>query len=185
MTLGEYTAGYLKAIEVVLKHEGGYSDHPNDPGGATNFGITQRTFDAYQRDRGGPTYPVRNLKHPEVLAFYHAVFWTPMGLDRLPPEVALLVLDGAVNSGPRAGTLFAQRAYNIMRPTGWDEIKEDGVIGPNTRSALTKAYGNAPKALLTCMLGERYLHFSVLVRRDDKFRSFMRGWANRLDALRG
>ncbi len=103
------------ALAFVLRWEGGYSDHPQDPGGATNYGITQRTYDAWRKRQGLPTRPVREISMEEVQAIYRDRYWKPLPARyaEKDPALALALFDFAVNSG--VGT--ARRA---LREAGGD-----------------------------------------------------------------
>lgn len=90
---------FERALAFVLRWEGGYSDHPDDPGGATNYGITQATYDVWRRSNGLPTRPVREISMDEVRAIYRTRYWEPIRGDELPPPLALATFDLAVNSG--------------------------------------------------------------------------------------
>lgn len=87
------------ALSHVLAYEGGYVDHPSDPGGATNRGVTQGTYDAYRADNGWPKQPVRNISDDEVADIYRTRYWDAIGADELPPALAFVVFDSAVNHG--------------------------------------------------------------------------------------
>jgi lysozyme family protein len=90
---------FSKALDFVLQWEGGFVNHPKDPGGATNKGITRATFSKYV----GRPVSISELKSiaPEtVRAIYRRDYWNAIGADALPPGVDLLAFDIAVNSGP-------------------------------------------------------------------------------------
>lgn len=86
-------------LAVVLKHEGGYVDHPRDPGGATNLGVTIGTLRAW-RGRAVTKAEVKALTVADVTPIYRANYWNAVGGDGLPAGVDLAVFDPAVNSGP-------------------------------------------------------------------------------------
>lgn len=91
---------FRSALDQVLRWEGGYVDHPQDPGAATNYGITQATYDAWRRQHGLATLPVLQISPEDVRAIYHDHYWLKAGCDQLdPPALALVVFDAAVNSG--------------------------------------------------------------------------------------
>lgn len=91
--------GFARALTRVLRYEGGYSDHPDDPGGATNQGITQRTYDAWRDRHGVERQSVKHITPQEVEGIYHANYWLKAGCDQLPPAVAAATFDAAVHSG--------------------------------------------------------------------------------------
>lgn len=95
-------------LAVTLKWEGGYSNHPDDPGGPTMRGIIQREYDAWRKKQGKSKRPVRQLEEAELRAIYRTEYWDAMGCDGLPAGLDLCVFDAAVNSGVgRAKTWLA------------------------------------------------------------------------------
>ena len=104
-----------RALAFVLRWEGGYSDHPEDPGGATNMGITQGTYDAWRKRRGLPPRPVREITREEVAAIYRERYWAPLGCDKLPADLALMVFDCAVNQGPAKARELLERSGGDWR----------------------------------------------------------------------
>lgn len=115
------TGAFRSALDFVLRWEGGYSDHPLDPGGATNYGVTQATFDAYRRKAGLPTRSVRDINRAEVEDIYFEGYWLRSGCEQItPPALALCVFDAAVNSGVGAalrwlGETRDWREFNAIR----------------------------------------------------------------------
>src|ERR1017187_2238655 len=91
---------FLKhALPTVLQFEGGYSDDPNDPGGATNFGITHYDYDQYRKSNGEPHQDVRNITQTEVVDIYRNKYWVGVNGDSLPYPIDWLQFDCAVNMG--------------------------------------------------------------------------------------
>jgi lysozyme family protein len=88
------------ALKAVLVHEGGYVNHPKDPGGATNKGVTQKTYDNSRRKWGYPTRSVRFITDAEIGVIYRIQYWDAVKGDELPSGVDYAVFDFAVNSGP-------------------------------------------------------------------------------------
>lgn len=116
---------YDECLPRILKHEGGYVNHPRDPGGATNKGVIQRTYDSYNRRQGRKPKNVRNITDAEVAAIYEQQYWQPTGA-RLPSGLDYVAFDAGVNSGPRQGNKWLQRAL---------KVSADGVIGAQTVKA--------------------------------------------------
>ena len=81
---------FEEAVEKVLAHEGGFVDHPSDPGGATNFGISQRAY---------PDLDIKNLTREKAIEIYHRDYWVACGCHHLSDRLAYVVFDAAVNSG--------------------------------------------------------------------------------------
>lgn len=88
---------------VTGKWEGGWSDHPADPGGKTMYGITETRWHEYQDKMGLKRTPVRNITMAQALKFYRSEFWLACGADKLFPGVDLAVYDASVNSGVSRG----------------------------------------------------------------------------------
>lgn len=108
------------ALKHVLQHEGGYVNHPKDPGGATNRGVTQRVYDAYRDRSGASRRSVRAITADEVADIYKRQYWDAIRGDDLPSGLDYAVFDYAVNSGPR------RAAQDLQRELG---VNVDGVIG--------------------------------------------------------
>src|SRR5215212_9684838 len=97
------SAAFQASLPFILRWEGGYVNHPADPGGATNKGVTQRVYDDWRVRRGMPARDVRQIMDDEVHAIYEAGYWTPPHCDLLPRPLDLVQFDTAVNMGPRPG----------------------------------------------------------------------------------
>lgn len=154
---------YPACLGVVLKEEGGFSNHPRDPGGATRFGITRATL-AHWRGRPATVGDVRLLTKAEAAAIYEARYWRPVHGDELPPGVDLALFDLAVNSGPG-------RALNILQAALGQ--KQDGVVGRKTLAALAAAEA----AGLVRELSRRRLVFLMGL---PTWPVFGRGWSGRV-----
>lgn len=121
---------YAKCLAQVLKYEGGYVDHPQDPGGPTNKGITQAVYDAWRKRNQQPTQSVRYINDTEVGAIYRQEYWDKISGDDLPSGIDFAVFDYAVNSG------VSRAAKTLQGVVG---VTQDGQIGPQTIQA-TKTY---------------------------------------------
>ena len=84
------SVGFEPAVELILKHEGGYVNHPDDPGGETNFGIAKRSY---------PNLEIDKLSEDDAKRIYKEDYWDKVRGDQLHPAVALMVFDTAVNMG--------------------------------------------------------------------------------------
>jgi lysozyme family protein len=111
---------FLKVIDRVLGHEGGYVDDPTDPGGETNWGISKRSY---------PKVDIKNLTRNQAIAIYYRDFWLPIKGDSVSDGAAHQLMDGAVNSGPREAIRFLQRAVGVA---------DDGHFGPISLEAMRK-----------------------------------------------
>jgi lysozyme family protein len=150
---------FLTAFEKLLKHEGGYSDHRDDPGGKTRYGVTE----AVAREVG---YRGNMRELPLELAqrIYKDRYWDAVQAENLPPDVRYIVFDGAVNSGVSQSAKWLQRACGV---------KDDGVIGTQTIRA---ANALSPDGLKRKILAQRLRFMATL----SNWPAFGRGWANRI-----
>jgi len=99
---------YTQSLQRTLKWEGGYSNNPKDPGGATMRGVTKRVYDAFRHRNGLPIRDVREISPLEIQAIYQPEYWDAAGCSRLPPGVDLVTFDAAVNSGVRRSLSWLQ-----------------------------------------------------------------------------
>lgn len=156
-------ASFAPALKLILKHEGGYVDHPLDPGGATNRGITRATLAGY-RGRPVSKAEVMALSEREAGAIYRKLYWNAISADELPAGVDLVVFDAAVNSGPGRAVRWLQIALGVA---------PDGVIGPRTISAAGQADANK----LIRAFSRQRLGF---LQRLSTWPTFGRGWSRRV-----
>lgn len=103
-----------EGLEFVGKWEGGYVDHPNDPGGATNRGVTQRTYDAWRKSKGQPTRSVKELTKDEEVLIYYELYWSKAGCSELDYPMNIAVFDTAVNCGVGRATHWLKKAADVM-----------------------------------------------------------------------
>jgi lysozyme family protein len=158
---------YDACLAHVLKNEGGYVDHPEDPGGATNMGITIGTLRSW-RKRPVTKADVKALKLPEVATIYRANYWDAVQGDKLPAGLDLVAFDAAVNSGTSRGAKWLQRAL---------DVNPDGRIGPQTILAAQNADPvNTINRALTYRMD--------FVRGLGTWATFGKGWTRRMDGVR-
>jgi lysozyme family protein len=100
-------------LSVTLKWEGGYSNHPDDPGGPTMKGVIQREYDAWRKRLGNHPRPVRQIGEDELREIYRGEYWDAMGCDDLPTGMDLCVFDAAVNSGVGRAKAWLTSAQDI------------------------------------------------------------------------
>ena len=174
-------ASFEAAIEFTLQHEGAYSKHPHDKGGATLFGIASASWpDVYVE----VMRLYREGKRDEALArakeFYRQNFWNARPFSRIESQpVATLAFDMHVNHSMRAAGRLVQRAANALSHGQYSALTEDGIVGPKTVRRLNALARRYQQALIAALCSERYAYFKSLTKRDHRQRSFMRGWANR------
>ena len=153
-------------LAFTLRAEGGFSDHPADPGGATNMGITRATL-AGVRGHAVSSAEVRALTRAEAADIYRSMYWRVVRGDELPAGVDLVVFDHAVNSGPKAAIRSLQGALGF---------KQDAVL---SRRCVIAAQGADAAALVRQLCSAR-LNF---LRRLSTWLVFRRGWTARMEAL--
>ena len=176
-----------KAILALMKREGGFVDHPNDRGGATNYGITQRV--AVEHGYRGS---MRDL--PQTLAekIYLKTYWHAMKLDEISaraPALAITMLDYGVHSGTKRAGRQLQEVLNVLSNNGrrWDAIEIDGCIGTQTlraMDAILKLRGVSSGYTLASTINALRLAWLVdLARRDVSQQAFAQGWIDRVVRL--
>ena len=158
----------VATVERILRREGGWSDHPDDRGGMTNYGITLATLKSL--DPNATPDVLRNLTKEEASGILLQVYWVETGFSRLwvSEPLAELLLDTAVHSGGPNAVRMLQRAVSV---------DSDGIIGPITEEAVKRL--NGPH-LMALVVSERMLWLANLVSMDPSQGVFLRGWTRRL-----
>lgn len=160
-------SNFRNSLSLVLAHEGGYVNHPADPGGATNQGITQRVYDAYRRYHGYKLQSVADIKNSEVSDIYNKNYWRLVRGDSLPCGIDYAVFDFAVNSGVNRALKYLQRLVGV---------DPDGVIGLITLNAVETANRNNEEALISQYCANRM----AFLRSLPTFSVFGKGWTRRV-----
>lgn len=151
-------------VNRVLGSEGGYVNHPNDPGGETNWGITKRTALS-----SGYHGSMHSMTKAQAIEIYRKQFWERYQLNRLDGAISFQVFDAAINHGWGNAVRMLQRAVGAA---------DDGIIGPVTLSKVNA--GNTARVVMS-FNAERLNFYTKL----STFKTFGRGWTNRVaDNLR-
>ncbi len=149
-------------LDVTLEFEGGWADHPKDPGGATMKGVTLTTFRRYVR--GATKTDLRNISDEMLQKIYRAGYWDKLRCDELPVGVDLVAFDGGVNSGPGRAGKWLQGAVGA---------RKDGIVGDKTLArVLTQDPATVVKAVCAKRLG--------FVQSLRTWSTFGRGWSRRI-----
>lgn len=157
---------FIDIIPRILEREGGYVNNPNDRGGATNFGITQRVY----RDwKGDPKADVKSLDKSQASQIYFDLYWKPSKAEQLPESIRDIHLDAAVNHG-------VGRAAKLLQTAS--AVTIDGAIGSKTLAA-AKALN--PELLKLRYIVARYKFYGGIIQRDRSQVVFMAGWMARMD----
>ncbi|WP_343526958.1 glycosyl hydrolase 108 family protein [Sphingomonas sp.] len=164
--------------------EGGFSDHPSDRGGKTQWGITEAVARA-----DGYTGPMAGLPKARALAIYRRLYWDRIGLDWIAAvdrDTAAELFDTAVNMGVSVAVTFLQRVLNALNRQGRDypDLKVDGSAGPATATALRALIArrgivgrNAVLTYLNALQGARYVELAEARAANE---DFVLGWAQRV-----
>ena len=156
-------ANYDLSLSRLLVHEGGYTNHPADPGGPTNFGITIYDYRKYVKP-GATAADVKRMKVDEAKSIYRAKYWDAQRCDELPAGVDYAVFDYGVNSGIGRSKKVLQRVVGV---------KADGVLGQATMQAVAAL---DPKTVIGAISDER-LRFLKGLRT---WPVFGKGWGRRV-----
>ncbi len=159
-------SNFAASLALVRKSEGGNDDDPQDHGGRTSRGITQREYDAWRKERHLPTRDVWTATDDEIDTIYHDEYWMP-NCDLLPIGTDYMVFNGNVLQGPVTMARLLQRALGVAT---------DGRIGPITRNAIKAA---DPKELII-----KLSHVSADFYQSLHQPRFTRGWLNRVEFVR-
>lgn len=153
-----------KCLEAILHHEGGYVNHPKDPGGETNLGVTKRVYEEW-----GGTKDMKDLEVEDVEPIYKKNYWDRVKAESLPGGLDLCVFDFGVNAGTGRAAKYLQTMIGTVA---------DGGIGPNT----LKAVGNYVESegveqTIKNYQAARQEYYESL----STFETFGRGWTRRVD----
>lgn len=173
-------ADFEKAVAKTLQLEGGYTNDPDDPGGATRFGITEEVARAH-----GYTGDMRELPLELAKVIYKKSYWDIARLDEVDSQlIAENIFDCNVNCGAKIGGKLLQESLNILNidPSGrqmYPEIYVDGVVGPQTLQVLIQALRARQDmesliiVMFNCLRAVRYVD---IVRSRPTSKKFLIGW---------
>lgn len=159
---------FTAALAETLKFEGGWSNNPKDPGGATMHGVIQTVYDAYRHLHGLPHQSVRLISDAEVHDIYKNQYWDAVQGDQLPVGVDFCVFDYGVNSGPSRGVKALQHAVGVPI---------DGHLGLVTLHAAATA---DHKITINAICNARLAFLKGL----RTWSTFGRGWSDRVNGVR-
>jgi len=166
------------SLALTLAHEGGFVNHPKDPGGATNKGVTQKVYDAYRVSKGETPRSVRSITNAEVKDIYRRQYWNAARCDALPAGLDYAVFDYAVNSGVGRAVKDLQRTINnVGNELGLGvRIGVDSQIGPATINAACEIAAIDEVAFIEAYCNRRY----DFLRSLKTFGTFGKGWTRRV-----
>lgn len=155
-------SNFEHCLAMLLKHEGGFVNHPKDPGGMTNLGVTRAVYEQFVGRQVGEA-EMRALTPAVVAPLYKANYWDKGNCDNLPSGVDWFVFDWGVNAG------MGRPAKALQRIVG---VTPDGGIGPQTLKAIQ---ATNPKEILEGLYGARQRFYEGL----RTFATFGKGWTRR------
>lgn len=158
VTAATWPLDFEAAFQRLLRFEGGFSDHPDDPGGETKFGISKAAF---------PDVDIKALTMDDAMRLYYDHYWIPSKSGQLHPQHRYIHFDTAVNMG-------VGRAAHILQYAA--QVKQDGIIGPIT---LNEAWKMNPSKLLRRYAAKRLRDYADL----GSFTTFGRGWTRRVSCI--
>lgn len=145
-------------IDQLLKEEGGYVNHPQDPGGETKYGISKRSY---------PNLDIKNLTIDQAKSIYKSDYWDKIKGDFIPASIAFIIFDSAVNQGIKRASKFLQTALNVAA---------DGVIGSKTIEAANKSNQKEIVLKIAELRKNHYISLNQPV--------FINGWLARLERIK-
>ena len=164
---------YLEAFDITIGHEGGLVNDPDDPGGKTKYGISQRSY---------PDVDIASLTLRDAQEIYYKDFWVKQSCHLMldTPDIAIELFDTSVNTGVGKGARIFQEALNLSNRAERDyqDIAVDGSIGAKTISALrANKFKRLMFNIMNALQGEWYI---ILMRKREINEKYI-GWFDRLD----
>jgi lysozyme family protein len=159
-------ANFQACLDFVLSQEGGWSDDPNDPGGATNQGITLATYRTFTNNPDASADDLEEMSDAMRDDIYRTMYWTPIRGDDLSAGIDLCIFDFGVNAGPGTSAKELQALVGTAR---------DGVIGPLTLAAVA---AEADDVWVICNFIKQRLDYYKSLSKPE----FINGWTNRTNA---
>lgn len=157
---------FEQCLALVLKHEGGFVNHPKDPGGMTNLGVTKKVYEEWI-GRPVDEATMKSLGPQDVAPLYKKNYWDKIHGDDLPAGVDYACFDLAVNSGVGRAAKLLQKAVGV---------NPDGIIGPATMDAIKSS---DVRALATEICDLRLAFLQSL----PTFGTFGKGWTRRVQEV--
>ena len=151
-----------KCLKMLLHHEGGFVNHPRDPGGMTNLGVTRTVYEKWV-GRKVSAQEMKDLKTEDVAPLYKQKYWDRCKCDELPSGLDWSVFDWAVNSGTGRSAKALQGIIGAV---------QDGGIGPKTLKLVEE---HTPKQMIEKMHDKRQGFYEGL----KTFDTFGKGWTRR------
>lgn len=169
-----------KEIYQLIDREGGFVNDPDDNGSATKYGITQHTLEMWL-GRQVTVEDVKNLPKKTAYEIYYSWYYIKPSINDLPMLIQPVVLDAAVNHGPKKAVKLLQDAVHC---SGFNCGRIDGSIGPKTINASHAAVEQLGSRLIEKIINRRVIAYENIVKADDTQRKFLSGWIARAESFK-
>ncbi len=182
-------SNFEHAIELVLVHEGGFVDHPSDPGGATNWGVSLRFLGDhpevgdFDQDGDVDAQDIANMTRDQAKMIYRMFWWDKFGYGRISDQtIATKVFDFSINMGASRAHKLLQSALNNAFGLNLDV---DGVLGNASIGAINVCTdGDEEQQLITAYCDAAWDFYQALIANNPKLKVFTNGWKNRAYSIR-
>ena len=162
---------FNKAVQVVLKHEGGYCDDLHDPGGATKFGISSKFL-----KENNLHLNIKLLSEDEAKFIYKKYFWLPYHFDKLiQPDIAIKIFDTAINIGPSPAIKIGQQIVSRF----FIDFLIDGIMGIDTQDAFNSVNESF---FLDNYRDLQVKYYKSLIAKNPSLDVFLKGWEIRAES---
>ncbi len=168
-------------INDIITTEGGYVDHPNDRGGPTKWGVTLKTLQAF-RGKTCTKADVKALTKFDAASIYYFNYYVKPGINHLPKPIQKIMLDMAINSGPKNAIKLCQRVLSRLGYLRAEQI--DGIIGSITEQAAFLACDTDLQQLLHALVDARVDFYLRIIQNDPTQTVFKNGWLARAEKFR-
>lgn len=167
-------ANFDEAIQCVLKNEGGFVDDPDDPGGATNFGLSIRFLHTLKTFRNITEDQLKNMSKDEAISIYKSELWDRYQYDRITPDpIATKLFDISVDIGQANAVKVIQKACNEINK---NTIYQDGVLGPMTVNTVNESDQDLLMKQFKAFCLRYYYKITVI---NPKLLKYLTGWERR------
>ena len=166
-------------IKAIIKLEGGFVDNPHDHGGATKYGITIPTLEAFNR-HSQTTLDVENITPQLAYNIYYQLFYFAPKINLLPAKIQDVMLQMAIHISPVSAIELLQ---DVLKAHGENITKIDGIIGPVTLKAASAAWDAIGNDLITSIVHRQIAYYQKIVQRDPSQHMFLSGWINRAESF--
>lgn len=180
-------ASFDIAIQHILKHEGGYINHPNDPGGATNYGISLRfladqgNLGDFNHDGNVNIEDIKMMKKQDAINVYKQLWWEKYNYGSLLDQtIATKIFDMSVNMGASRAHKIVQAALNDVFGLN---LTIDGILGPSTRSIINQCTDDKEQIALTAICAHQFKFYTNLIAAKPNLAVFAKGWRTRAYSL--